>query len=364
MPTVPTRRRSPRPTPPSGPCPSSNRAILRILAKDPRPDRPQTARELFEEIRRAVEDLRIGYGEPFGLTPPTWEAFPTPERSRANGVPALLAPSTNTTTPSGKPPGSQADTLAIARAGISGPGGRLLDRAPTASIGPRTWDWPVKPVDGLSTAFLRSRKMGWDHDQRRGDCSAICCSLTAIRPSRVPDLLLRLSTLVDPLADQSTHLNGFESYWSRRLSARRRDGDRRAWTLARRRSAGRGRRGRVYARSRPTGSTSPSRFDAARPDRPGLDGWPRIITREGDSTKDGIRFLRIQGDKAPGSWGPGTELQRRRSGPMPRRTRSRSRSGYYLQETEVTHGQVEDYLHEGTTSEARPTDWDEDLHMA
>ena len=76
-----------------------------------------------------------------------------------------------------------------------------------------------------------------------------------------------------------------------------------------------------------------------------VDGWPRAIVR------DGVRFLRIAGgDWVMGAWDDPNATNRADAPAHPVQL-----SGYYLQEAEVTHGQVEDYL-KGTQS-TRPSEW-------
>ena len=77
------------------------------------------------------------------------------------------------------------------------------------------------------------------------------------------------------------------------------------------------------------------------------DGWPRVIV------KNGIRFLRIPG----GTWNMGAwddpNAVDRTDGPL----HPVSLTGFYLQETEVTNGQFEEYL-DRVPEASTPMDWE------
>jgi formylglycine-generating enzyme required for sulfatase activity len=78
-----------------------------------------------------------------------------------------------------------------------------------------------------------------------------------------------------------------------------------------------------------------------------LDGWPRVIVR------NGTRFLRMpRGEWVMGAWDAPNEVDRPDA---PAHTVKLS--GYYIQEAEVTHGQVDDYLVK--TQSTRPAEWDQ-----
>ncbi len=79
-----------------------------------------------------------------------------------------------------------------------------------------------------------------------------------------------------------------------------------------------------------------------------VNGWPRVIVRHG------IRFIRIQGDFewVMGAWDDPVSTTRDDAPAHPVFL-----SGYYMQETEVTNGQIEDYLNK--TEGTAPADWKE-----
>ena len=79
-----------------------------------------------------------------------------------------------------------------------------------------------------------------------------------------------------------------------------------------------------------------------------VDGWPRVIARSG------IRFLRIKGDSewVMGAWAAPNAIGRADAPAHPVVL-----SGYYIQETEVTNGQFEDYLTDSRST--RPTEWEQ-----
>jgi serine/threonine-protein kinase len=78
-----------------------------------------------------------------------------------------------------------------------------------------------------------------------------------------------------------------------------------------------------------------------------VGGWPAVIVREG------IRVLRIEGGKEwlMGAWDADVGSGRTDVPAHPVKL-----SGFYLQETEVTNGQFEDYLDRNQS--ARPIDWE------
>jgi serine/threonine protein kinase/formylglycine-generating enzyme required for sulfatase activity len=311
------------------PMPELERAILRALARSP-DERPQTARELYEEIRQAVvATLPSGAS---GL-PSTWGEFPVhiPHPSPVGALePTQQDPSV------GEPPATQADTL-VARADVPE---RKLNPALER---PSDLEGQAKPRWKIA-ALLRSKK--WMLSITLTACSAMLL-LVMMRPTTTtePPTPLKGMVLVPPDADSGTVLRkkpvDFESYWPDTYRPVEGYTQGMPWPERVRRTTDEAVfhkfADRVYL---------PETFEPDTSAGLASDGWPKVIV------KNGIRLLRMPGDTwVMGAWDDPNAVDRADAPAHPV-----TLNGYYIQETEVTNGQLEDYLRKVDSS--FPSDWE------
>jgi len=283
------------------PMPELERAILRVLAKD-REQRPQDARELFEEIRQAVE-VSLGRDQA-PPTAPTWKAgpeatLPPTELARFNPSQAI----------------TQAETVTVPVAHD-----RVVEKIrPPVKIAPvrRSRIWMILIA------------------------AAVCLSLLVlVRLRRDPKDLSVTHQGPDPKKTESRKPADFETYWPSGYRPVEGYTEGMPWPEKVRRSSDE----TVFVRVGP-GIYIPEGFELDHSRGLESDGWPRRIA------KDGISFLRVPGGTwVMGAWDDPNAVDRADAPAHPVRL-----TGFYLQTTEVTHGQLEDYLNKVDAS--FPTDW-------
>jgi eukaryotic-like serine/threonine-protein kinase len=319
--------------------PDLERAILRALARDPN-ERPKTARELYEEIRTAVV-ATLPNGEA-GLLPPAWGSYPfhTPRSSPVGP----LEPTQQD--PSGvEPIATQADTLV---AGAEVPKRKL--RHATGS--PSDLGVPmgleeeekVKPRWKIA-AHLRSRK--WMVSITLTTCSAMLLfmmmrpapSLPTLSPPRLKDKTL---VPLDPTDGKGAlkKSDDFERYWPENYRPVEGYDQGMPWPEKVRRTTDEAIffkfADKVYL---------PETFAPDMSAGLAVDGWPKVIV------KNGTRFMRMPGDTwVMGSWDDPNANDRSDAPAHPV-----TLTGYYIQETEVTHGQIEEFLI--SADKSPPVDW-------
>jgi serine/threonine protein kinase/formylglycine-generating enzyme required for sulfatase activity len=296
------------------PMPVLEQAIFRVLAKDPN-DRPQTARELHDEIQRAVQ-ATLAPGEP-GVTPPTWKAFPA---QAPPWTPDATPAPTHRDQPR-EPPLTQADTL------IAPPG---TDR-------PRGFDRPAELDEATETRGTSARNLTIPIGVIA--CLTLLVLLIVVLRATGPDptdptpgILGRVEPTKKPV--------DFETYWPDDYRPVEGYNQGLPWPEKVRRSTDEA----VFVKLG-DGIYIPESFEPDPKAGLAVDGWPKTIL------KGGIRFLRMPGGTwVMGAWDDPNAIGRADAPAHPVRL-----TGYYLQETEVTHGQVEDFLKR--VDAATPTDW-------
>ena len=289
------------------PLPEVEHAILRVLAKD-RDRRPQAARELFEEFRDAV-----GAVLPVASPGPTWDAAPFDTPSEGSPTAGSMLP-------------TELDNQAHARP--------LSTREATLIARPTRTDKARRqsPSD-LGAAVDRPSGRSW-----AGIAAIVGVLLASVAAL---GFLVYSSKRKDlPIAIGAKPPVHFERYWPETYLPV--GGDRQLWPDKVRRTTD-----EVIFLKFADGIYLPESYEPEnRADL--VDGWPRVIVREG------IRFLRIAGDKewVMGAWDAPNAVDRADSPPHPIIL-----SGYYIQETEVTNGQLEDFFKWLEIS--RPTEWEQ-----
>lgn len=295
------------------PVPELEHAILRVLAKDSN-QRPSTALELFEEIREAIEAV-LPPGSP-GLTPPTWDTGSFVQPSSISHP--TLFPTEHDTQSAAQMVSSQAATLVSATHPTDL---RKPDRESPSDLGlvipgRRLKLWPAALLVGLLLASAAVVRL-FAVPRRSGSGTVSGSGSGAERISRSPT---------------------FEQYWSSSYLAV--EGQDKLYPDKVRRTTD-----EVFFLKFADGIYLPEGYEIEnRADL--VDGWPKVITREG------VRFLRIQWDNEwiMGDWDapPGAE----RADAPPHAVIV---SSFYIQETEVTNGQLEDYIK--NTKSTPPNDW-------
>jgi eukaryotic-like serine/threonine-protein kinase len=291
--------------------PEVEHAIFRVLAKDP-DHRPQTARELFEEFREAVEAVLPSVSP--GLTPSPWDPMPF------YGSPSSGLDTEHESQVGGAALPSTMEATLIA------PGGRFE---------------PVKPVVESSTdlepVVLARQALPW-----KLISTIVALVVASILVMGLIFMIRSRPAVVAAKESGKEELPRFEDYWPANFVAVGDSNKDVAWPDQVRQVPD----GRYFNRFAdaiylPDGYTveDPTQL---------INGWPKAIIR------NGIRFLRIEQGKEwlMGAWD--AEVEQGREDVPAHAVRL---SGFYIQETEVTNGQYSDYLEKKQS--ARPTEWEE-----
>lgn len=292
------------------PMPEVERAIGHALMKD-RDQRPQCARDLFEEFREAVL-ATLPPGAP-GLTPPSWEVVPF----YAPGMPGASALPTEHGDPSrpDRAAISTQDPTLVASASptnLAGPAPPTrAEYPPIHEDGPpgaRPWLRAIAAA-GVLVATGTAGLLAWNFRSPAKDGTIAAA---------------------DPGDRGGGRRMGFEDYWLGNYAAVEGSVDDRARPRRVRRSPD----DVEFIRIAP-GIYLPDGFEADESADLASDNWPRVIVRKG------VRFLRIPGGKdwMMGNWAPSLSSDRGDTPAHPVRL-----SGFYMQETEVTNGQFADFL--------------------
>jgi serine/threonine protein kinase/formylglycine-generating enzyme required for sulfatase activity len=307
------------------PMPELEHAILRVLSKD-RNQRPQTALELFDEIRQAVEVVLPG-GSTGGL-PPTWDSLP--------GL-APPSPSHSTLFP------TERDSKFV-----SGP----VSTQDATLVGEAAHPQPVKspsespselgPIVTEETGIRRSRVVllvAFLLASVLAIGLVVLSSRKFVTPEPPPKPPIVKKGGPDPtLAGKALP---FERYWPASYIAVKGPDEESTWPARVRRTTD-----EVIFYRLADGIYLPEGYKAEDPADLAEDGWPKAIIREG------VRFLRIAGKEewVMGDWDARSDAERSDSP-----AHAVFLSGYYMQETEVTNGQFEAYLENTTTT--KPGEW-------
>ena len=292
------------------PMPELERTILRVLEKDPA-RRPRTARELADEIRRAVEAVGSAPWPARGADLDHLEPIETSQPTEREGFAGRLPLTEPATLRAEVAPGSS-KRLALAPDRVG------FDDPPPAALRLRRPRPKLSGIGAILAIGAAVVGLAW-------------LGLFA-RPTPAP--VGGGSTDRTPAKPE-----GFERYWP--LEYRPVEGSARGtpWPEKARRTTDE----TVFVRFT-EGIYLPEGFEVEGPDR--VDGWPRVITREA------MRFLRMPGGTwVMGAWDAPNAIDRPDAPAHPVRL-----SGFYLQEFEVTHAQVEAYL--DRTQSARPPEWE------
>ena len=307
------------------PMPEVERVVLRILSKEPG-RRPQAARALFEEFRDAAQDvLHRTLPE---RTPSSWVAFP----SRG-----LTTPTTGSMLPTGRddeadapPPSTHSSTL--------------MARPPAT---PRKHEDHGESPSDLGAVVDRPPRRPWAGAVAiSGMLLVALVAVVGIMALADPKLkfTVDLSPTVPDLGPNPPPKPArFEQHWPAEYLPVGPEGGDKPWPRKVRRTTD-----EVYFVKIDDGIYLPEGFEPGSPVEL-VDRWPRVIVHQ-----SGIRFLRIQGsaDWVMGAW-DAPSAGGRADGP----THPVALSGYYIQETEVTNGQYEDYLKQ--LLRTRPAEWEQ-----
>ena len=294
------------------PIPEVEHAVLRVLAKD-RDRRPQTARELFDDFRDAVEAV-LPPGAP-GLTPPTWDAVPFHA-----------------------PPHSTSPTLQPTEVDHANGAGRVSHApetllgnafAPDLSKAPAERSSDFGGIVAEPKTSNRSKIGVWVGLLLASVLIIGLIVAVTLRMKKTPEgggAKPQEYSFVDYFSEIYAPVKGFGEDKSRPDKIRRTTDE-------------------VLFVSFAEGIYLPEGYKVEYPTQL-VDGWPRVIVR------DGIRFIRIQGDIEwiMGAWEAPVDVERRDAPAHPVIL-----SGYYMQETEVTNGQIEEYLK--ATGKTKPPEW-------
>jgi serine/threonine-protein kinase len=291
------------------PIPEVERVIFHALEKLPEA-RPQTARELYEEFREAVEAVQPGGSG--GSSSSDWKPSSFYDHLNSNQTTELDSPSADNALPTTQQatlirPDQRVEPIKISLESASELGPILPDR--------KSPPWTlISAVVGVLVAAL------------------LVVGLFVSNRSR--------SASVFPIPNEANKLR-FEEYWPDGYVAVDSTGADPIWPEKVRRTAD----DRYFVRFA-DGIYLPEGYQPEDPNQL-IDGWPAVIVR------DKIRFLRIEGNKewTMGAWDVDLE-QGRNDVPA----HAVKLTGYYLQETEVTNGQYEAYLERNQS--ARPPDWE------
>jgi eukaryotic-like serine/threonine-protein kinase len=307
------------------PIPEVEHAVFRVLSKD-RDQRPQTARQLFDEFRDAVEAV-LPPGSP-GLTPPTWDAVPF--YSPPSSLSATIMPTEH----EGQLSGAMISTLQqTLLSEPSHPELRKSARESPSDLGPVYPDRPGRPWFKISVIagpiLLTFLTVGVVVLARRP---------VAPPPGPSPREAEESSVLNSKVLKETS---SFESHWPENYLPVEGFGQGKLFPDKVRRTPE-----DLYFYKFADGIYLPEGYTAENP-KDLEDGWPRVIVR------DKIRFLRIKGGQEwkMGAWDAGVETGRP---DVP--AHAVKLSGYYIQETEVTNGQFEDYLQKRES--VRPKEWE------
>jgi serine/threonine-protein kinase len=291
------------------PMPEVEHAVLRILSKD-RDHRPRNARELFEEFRQAVEAIHPNGIKGPGREGVAYSYFGNAEQPTEPESPAAVEGLLSTVESTLVLPPDRAEPVKHSLESLTDLGPVLPDRP-----GP---PWRViSAVVGLVFVL------------------AIAGLAVALRPKP------RQTETVE-IVKTTEKGPRFEDYWPENfVPVDATDGDRARPARVRQTVDDR------YFTRFATGIYLPEGYAPEDPNAL-VDGWPAVIVR------NKIRFIRIEGNKEGpmGAWDADLEPGRNDTP-----AHAVKLSGYYLQETEVTNGQYEDYLDQQSLS--RPKDWEE-----
>ena len=303
------------------PMPEVEQAILRVLAKDP-DQRPQTARQLYQEFRRAVEAVLTTGGSM--LPPSTWDASSFENQH----APPAGPPSTERGGFIGEPPSTEAATW-VGKAGSPSWKGKFAVDRPS-DLGRLDEEGAAKPRWSLAARF-RSRAWAISITLTIGCASLLLMMI--LGPNRMKQRPGRSDSAIKPV--------DFERYWP--SNYRPVEGYTRGmpWPEKVRRTTDQA----VFLRFA-DGIYLPEAFELDSKAGLAVDGWPKVIV------KDGIRFLRMPGGTwIMGAWDDPNAVDRADAPAHPV-----TLTGFYIQETEVTLGQFEDYLKR--VDESPPKDWE------
>ncbi len=312
--------------------PELEQAIMRVLAKKPE-ERPRNARELYEDVRRAVEVI-LPSGTP-GLPQPTWAG--SPHGFQPSALMHEPLPSTHEDGFAGEPPTTHADSLL----GKSAPSWKSKHVVESPSdIGQSVSLAGVKgPRTPLET-FLSPRYLA-------AFIAAIACAMLIVfllpmlkgnradSKGNIPERLFEKKS--DPKISKE-----FEDYWP---STYGRLGDYTQgmpWPEKVVRTDD-----QAIFRRLGNGIYIPDSFQEAECAGLAADGWPKVIT------KNDIRFNRIPGGTFRMGAFDNPNAVNRADAPA----HSVTLTGYYIQETEVTHGQFDGFRIRADIP--APTEWAE-----
>jgi serine/threonine protein kinase/formylglycine-generating enzyme required for sulfatase activity len=324
------------------PLPELEHAILRVLAKKPE-DRPQTARQLYHEIRKAVEAV-LPAGSP-GLPPETWAAsFQIPHSQAFDVLPPTQhelsigeLPSTEAATLIGKStePG-WTDKAAIESPSDFGEAASLDEtgtaRKRNAAFIQMTLIALIALIACSGLVLFLSSLRNRDRTEAKGPTPEIAGADIRRANKASPGIV------VDTGPPKET--TDFYRYWPPTYQPVEGYEQDMPWPEKVRRKKdlepfirfGKG----IYI---PETFRPEDEHDLA------SDGWPRVIV------KHGIRFIRMPGKTWDMGYWDDPNAADRADGPL----HAVTTTGFYIQETEATHGQFQDYLTRVDATE--PVDW-------